>query len=219
MIIKFMDITTIVNCGTKATNNTPCTLSDLMTTTNNLATFVVVYFVPTFIIIGIVYTAIQMLYNINKPDALSKAKKNVSYILWGTFFALCAWSLMRLALNLVGWNGDIGNPLGYIWAIDIAHAAPLAGPLDNPDIVEFFKNIGQSVLVLFSVVLATTMIYLGFSFMRYSDSPDKLKEIKTRLYIAILAGFIVFSLSAIVDVLTSTFNKLDTVSKVKQKGI
>ena len=54
--------------------------------------------------------------------------------------------------------------------------------------------------------------------MRYSDSPDKLKEIKTRLYIAILAGFIVFSLSAIVDVLTSTFNKLDTVSKVNNKN-
>ncbi len=204
---------TIITCGTSDPSSKPCTLADLMMTTNNLATYIITYILPPLIMIGIVYTAIRMLLDINKPDALAKVKKNISYILWGTFFTVAAWSLMRVALNLIGWKGDISNPLGYILGIETAYAAPFDNPLANANVSSLLSSIAGGAMVFFSIVLASTMIYLGIRFMAYSDNPDKLKETKNYLLMAVIAGIIVFSITFISDVLVNTFTKLDTATK------
>ena len=181
-----------------------------MSTTDRLATMIITTVLPSLIIIGIVYTAIKLLLGINKPDAKVTAKKNVSYILWGTFFCISAWSLMRIALNLIGWKGNISNPLGYIWGIETAYAAPFDNPIANANVSSALTDLAGAAMILFSVVLAGAIVYLGIRFMMYSDNPDKLKETKNYLLMVVITGMVVFSIRFIGDALISTFKKLDT---------
>ena len=203
----------IITCGTSDPSSKPCTLADLMSTTNNLATFIITHILPGLVAIGVAYTVISLLINMDKPDGLKKAKKNVTYILWGSFFTICAWSLMRLALNLIGWNGDISNPLGYILGIETVYAAPFVDPIKNPDVAMMLDNAKGLATVLVSVALAARLIWTGIQFIMYSDNPEKLKNAKKWLLITVVAGILYFSMGAIYNALNNSFNKLDTSTK------
>ncbi len=197
----------LVNCGTEASGKI-CTLSDLIITANNLSKFIITIVWPTFLVVAIVYTAIRLLLDINKPEALAKAKKNVIYILEGSVFMVASWGIMRFALKLMGWKGNIAQPLGYILGIDTAYAAPFVDPKVTTEAQTFFSSFITWGYILVGISLAVALVYVGFSFLAYSDNGDKLKQTKKHLLIIVVIGVIVFSIKGIATALFTTVNKI-----------
>lgn len=197
----------LVNCGTEASGKI-CTLSDLIITANNLSKFIITIVWPTLLAVAVVYTAIKLLLNLNKPDALAGAKKNVKYILEGSLFMVASWGLLRFALKLMGWKGDISKPLGYIFGIDTAYAAPLVNPSGTTEAQAVITTVIGYSYILVGIALAVALVYVGFRFLNDSDNPVKLKETKKILLIVVVVGVLVFSIKGITTALFTTVNKI-----------
>ena len=199
----------LVTCATTE-NNVPCTLTDLVNTANNLAHQLITIAYPILLVVAGTYTFIRLLIDMNKPDALAKAKKNVGYIVWGSVFMLGAWGLMRVALSMVGWTGDISNPLGLLLSplIETAYAAPFVNPSSYPNVQAMLSQVSIIANIIVGIAMALGLIYNGYQFIINSDNPGKLKEAKKWLGIILFGGMIFFSAKFLITTLMKTFTDI-----------
>ncbi len=199
----------IVTCATTV-NNIPCTLTDLVNTANQLAHAIVTIIYPIVLVIATTYTFVRLLMDMNKPDALAKAKKNVGYIIWGSIFMLGAWGLMRVALAMVGWTGSIDQPLGLLLLpfIEKAYAAPFVNPTSYPDVQVLIGKIIDYVNIAAAIAMALGLIYNGYQFIINSDNPEKLKEAKKWFVIIFFGGMAFFSAKFLITTLMKTFTDI-----------
>lgn len=201
-------------CGKLATSTSnplsdkPCTLADLIIVANNLFSFILTVVFPLLIAIALFYLVYSLLRNLDNPGGIAKVKSDAKMVLIGSAVLLGAWSLMRIALKLVGWKGNLSQPLASFF-VESAYAAPLQGPLDNPDVQNVISSIINALTIGMAIMLVMALVYIGFRFISHSDNPGELKKTKNMLLKVLIAGLVIFSIKFIISTISSSFANLE----------
>ena len=218
-------------CGRLATSTAnptadrPCTLADLIVVANNVFSFILTIVFPLILAGALFYLVYSLLRNLDNPGGIAKVKSDAKSVLIGSAILLGAWSLMRIALKLMGWKGNISQPLGTLFDnssslfVERAYAAQFQPPLENPDVQNVIGGIINALSIGAAVMLVCALVYVGFRFIAYSDIPDKLKSTKKMLLIIAISGVTLFSAKFIINTLISTFASLDkSLGNPQQQG-
>ena len=99
----------IVTCATTA-NNTPCTLADMIIVANKFFALLVTVVFPLILTAALFYLTYQLIMNLNNPQGLAKVKSDAKMIATGSLILVFAWSIMRIALKVMGWKGSVFDP-------------------------------------------------------------------------------------------------------------
>lgn len=76
---------------------------DLFTSVANIILRMLEYLAYPLAIIGILYTGFILVSSVGKPEAVTTAKKNFTYIATGIFLIAFAGTLFQLVLKLLAW--------------------------------------------------------------------------------------------------------------------
>ena len=186
----------------------PCTLADLIVVANNVFSFILTIVFPLLIAIALFYLVYSLLRNLDNPGGIAKVKSDAKSVLIGSAILLGAWSLMRIALKLMGWKGNLSKPLGSFF-IEHAYAAPLQDPLTTPLGISMVENVWNIAVIGITVMFVCALVYIGFRFIAYSDNTEKLKSTKVMLLRVLIGALVIFSVKFIVSTLTTSFANLE----------
>ncbi len=145
----------IMICGRLAASeanplsNKPCTLADLIVVANNVFSFILTIVFPLLIAIALFYLVYSLLINLDNPGGIAKVKSDAKSVLIGSAILLGAWSLMRIALKLMGWKGNLSKPIGAIFnQSTLASASQYTSSLFQ-SLINFSQSLSQSFVYLF----------------------------------------------------------------------
>ncbi len=215
----------IVTCATIA-NNTPCTLADMIIVANKFFALLVTVVFPLILTAALFYLTYQLIMNLNNPQGLAKVKSDAKMIAIGSLILVFAWSIMRIALKVMGWKGSVFDPIGnlinksfdfvnysllYMASIfsETAYAAPFQGPADNPMALSAYESLVNIGTIFIAILLVGGLVYIGFRFVMYSDNPGELKSTKKMLLLVMSAGLIFFSVKFIINTIVGSFADLE----------
>ncbi len=224
----------IITCATEA-NNRPCTLADMIIVANKFFALLVTVVFPLILTAALLYLTYQLIMNLNNPPGLVKVKSDAKMVGIGSLILIFAWSIMRIALKILGWKGSVFDPVGtlidkspftfisddifhfvnssllYITSVfsDTAYAAPFQGPDSNPMALSAYESLVNIGTIFIAILLVGGLVYIGFRFIMYSDNPGELKSTKKMLLIVMSAGLVIFSLKFIINTIGESFVKLE----------